>query len=50
MPGAAMERAGRHAETVGEWLAADLDAFRDLPAVPLEPREKRAAPGLVDGA
>ena len=38
-----MERAGRHAETIGARLAADLDAFRDLPAVPLEPCEKRAA-------
>src|SRR5580700_5827209 len=32
-----MERAGRHAETIGARLAADLDAFRDLPAVPQEP-------------
>jgi len=37
------ERAGRHAETIGERLAADLEVFRDLPAVPLEPCEKRAA-------
>lgn len=37
------ERAGRHAEAIGERLAADLDALRDLPAVPLEPCEKRAA-------
>src|SRR3546814_10506928 len=37
------ERAGRHAETIGERLVADLDALRDLPAVPLEPCEKRAA-------
>jgi hypothetical protein len=37
------ERAGRHAETIGERLAGDLDAFRDLPAVALEPCEKRAA-------
>jgi len=37
------ERAGRHAATIGERLAADLDAFRELPAVPLEPCEKRAA-------
>jgi hypothetical protein len=37
------DRAGRHAETIGARLAADLDAFRDLPAVPLEPCEKRAA-------
>lgn len=32
-----------HAETVGVRLAADLDAFRNLPAVPLEPCEKRTA-------
>ncbi|KQZ12257.1 transposase [Mesorhizobium sp. Root552] len=37
------ERAGRHAATIGERLEADLRAFRDLPAVPLEPCEKRAA-------
>jgi transposase len=37
------ERAGRHAETIGERLAADLAALRELPAVPLEPCEKRAA-------
>ena len=37
------ERAGRHAATIGERLGADLQAFRDLPAVPLEPCEKRAA-------
>ena len=37
------ERVARHAQTIGERLAADLDAFRDLPAVPLEPCEKRAA-------
>lgn len=37
------ERAGRHGETIGARLAADLAAFRDLPAVPLEPCEKRAA-------
>jgi transposase len=37
------ERAGRHSETIGERLVADLEAFRDLPAVPLEPCEKRAA-------
>lgn len=37
------DRAGRHAEAIGARLAADLDAFRDLPAVPLEPCEKRAA-------
>ena len=37
------EHAGRHAEAIGERLVADLDALRDLPAVPLEPCEKRAA-------
>jgi transposase len=37
------ERAGRHAETIGERLGADLAALRELPAVPLEPCEKRAA-------
>lgn len=37
------ELAGRHATTIGERLAADLDALRELPAVPLEPCEKRAA-------
>ncbi len=37
------ERAGRRAETIGERLVADLAALRDLPAVPLEPCEKRAA-------
>lgn len=37
------ERAGRHAATIGERLAADREAFRDVPAVPLEPCEKRAA-------
>ena len=37
------ERAGRHTANIGERLAADLAAFRDLPAVPLEPCEKRAA-------
>lgn len=37
------ERAGRHPQTIGERLVADLDALRDLPAVPLEPCEKRAA-------
>ena len=36
------ERAGRHAETIGERLIADLAALRDLPTVPLEPCEKRA--------
>ncbi|MBX3532704.1 MAG: IS21 family transposase [Rhizobiaceae bacterium] len=37
------ERAGRHAETIGGRLAADLAAFPELPAVPLEPCEKRSA-------
>ncbi len=36
------ERAGRHAETIGERLVADTLALRDLPPVPLEPCEKRA--------
>jgi len=31
------EVAGRHSETIGERLVADLAAFRDLPAVALEP-------------
>ncbi len=37
------DRAGRHASTIGERLVADLDALRALPAVPLEPCEKRSA-------
>ena len=37
------EHAGRHAETIGERLVADVAALRALPAVPLEPCEKRAA-------
>ena len=37
------DRAGRHAETIGQRLAADLAAQRRLPAVALEPCEKRAA-------
>ena len=37
------ERAGRHSETIGERLVADLESFRDLPSVPLEACEKRAA-------
>ena len=37
------EHAGRHAETIGERLAADLATIRELPATPLEPCEKRAA-------
>lgn len=35
------DRAGRHAQTIGERLVADLGAFRLLPAVPLEPCKKR---------
>jgi transposase len=38
-----LERAGRHTETIGERLAADLASIRELPATPLEPCEKRAA-------
>jgi len=37
------EIAGRHSETIGERLAADLATFRDLPAVALEPCESQAA-------
>jgi transposase len=37
------EHAGRHAETIGERLTADLAALRSLPAAPLEPCEKRIA-------
>ena len=37
------ERAGRHAETIGTRLVADRAVLRGLPAVPLEPCEKRAA-------
>jgi len=37
------DRAGRHAAPIGERLTADLDALRSLPAVALEPCEKRAA-------
>jgi hypothetical protein len=36
------DRAGRHAETIGARLAADLAVLRGLPAVSLEPCEKRA--------
>ena len=36
------ERAGRHAITIGERLSADLAVLRALPAVPLEPCEKRS--------
>jgi transposase len=35
--------AGRHVETIGRRLVGDLEAFKDLPAVHLEPCEKRAA-------
>lgn len=37
------ERAGRHAQTIGERLTADIAALRPLPPVPLEPCEKRSA-------
>ena len=37
------EKAGRHAETVGGRLAADLLVLRALPAVALEPCNKRIA-------
>jgi transposase len=37
------DRAGRHAETIGERLVADTAALRPLPVVPLEPCEKRGA-------
>jgi transposase len=37
------EHAGRHPTTIGERLVADTAALRDLPAVALEPCEKRAA-------
>ena len=37
------EHAGRHAATIGERLVADTAVLRDLPAVALEPCEKRAA-------
>jgi len=36
------ERAGRHATTIGARLVADLAVLRALPAVPLEPCEKRS--------
>jgi transposase len=36
------ESAGRHAETIGERLVADTAVLRLLPAVPLEPCEKRS--------
>ena len=37
------ERAGRHAETIGARLAADVAALRPLPAAPFEPCETRIA-------
>src|SRR5690606_38684678 len=37
------ERAGRHAETIGARLVADLAVLRALPAAPLEPCEKRSS-------
>ena len=37
------EHAGRHTQTIGERLLADLAALRPLPPVPLEPCEKRGA-------
>jgi hypothetical protein len=36
------DRAGQHAQTIGERLIADTAALRPLPATPLEPCEKRA--------
>src|SRR4051812_35220560 len=39
------EIAGRYSETIGERLVADVATFRDMPAVALEPCEKRAARG-----
>lgn len=36
------ERAGQHAESIGKRLVADRGVLRSLPAVPLEPCEKRA--------
>ena len=43
------ERAGRHAETIGERLVADMAALRDLPPAVGAVREAGGA-GLVDGA
>ncbi len=37
------EHAGRHTETIAVRLCADTAVFRDLPAVPFEPCEKRAS-------
>lgn len=36
-------KAGRHSETIGERLLADLNAFRVLPEAPFEPCEVRSA-------
>jgi transposase len=36
------DHAGRHVETIGKRLVADLAVLRGLPPVPLEPCEKRA--------
>ncbi len=36
-------KAGRHSETIGERLLADLSSFRALPAAPFEPCEVRSA-------
>jgi transposase len=36
------DHAGRHVETIGERLVADRAVLRPLPAVPLEPCEKRS--------
>jgi transposase len=36
------DHAGRHAQSIGERLAADLAVLRELPAAPLEACEKRA--------
>ncbi len=36
------DHAGRHAQSIGERLAADLAVLRELPVVPLEACEKRA--------
>ena len=44
------DRAGRHAETIGERLVADLAALRSLPGVALEPCETTHRAGVVDGA
>jgi hypothetical protein len=37
------ERAGRHEQTIGERLAADKPAFRELPAMTFEPCHKFAS-------